>query len=242
MPVQTNITSRILNVICHTLLFIALIACGKTEKTSQNKKLSMDEPISKEVENMNSENKNTDDKIILFFGNSLTAGYGLDESESFPSLIQNRLDSLELSYKVVNAGLSGETTAGGVGRIDWILGQKIDIFFLELGGNDMLRGLDIKETERNLRTIIQRVRTKNPNIPIILAGMQAPPNMGSDYADTFNNIYKSLSKEFNTGLIPFLLENVGGITTLNLPDGKHPNAEGQKIVRENVWKELRKVL
>ena len=181
-------------------------------------------------------------KVILFFGNSLTAGYGLETGEAFPSLIQDRLDSLDLAYEVINAGLSGETTAGGAGRIDWILEQPVDIFVLELGGNDMLRGLDVGETEKNLHGILETVKGKYPDIPIIIAGMKAPPNMGQEYTRQFEGIYPRLAKEFTAGLIPFFLEGVGGIDSLNLADGIHPNAKGQKIVRENVWSVLENYL
>ena len=192
-------------------------------------------------ETMNDKNAGNE-KFILFFGNSLTAGYGLEDHESFPSLVQGRIDSLELNYKVVNAGLSGETTAGGLSRINWVLKQQVDIFVLELGGNDILRGLDVKTSQENLRKIILSVKKKYPDIPIILAGMQAPPNMGNDYTKAFNNIYTKLSNEFSTGLIPFLLDGVAGLSHLNLPDGIHPNPEGQKIVLENVWSVLSKYM
>lgn len=184
----------------------------------------------------------TDKKTILFFGNSLTAGYGLDESESFPSLIQNRIDSLGLPYMVVNAGLSGETTSGGKNRIEWVLKQKVDVFVLELGANDVLRGLDLKETEANLSAILDKVRSTYPDAKLVLAGMQAPPNMGNDYTRRFSNIFPRLAKEYNAGLIPFLLDGVASIPSLNLADGKHPNAEGQKIVRDNVWEVLEGVM
>ncbi len=179
---------------------------------------------------------------IVFFGNSLTAGYGLDEMYSFPSLIQNRIDSLGLPFQVINAGLSGETTSGGKNRVEWVMKQTIDIFVLELGANDVLRGQDLKETESNLRSILNSVKSKYPKAKLIIAGMQAPANMGRVYTKSFAAIYPKLAKEFNAGIIPFLLENVATIGKLNLPDGKHPNAEGQKIVRENVWKILKNYL
>lgn len=182
------------------------------------------------------------EKVILIFGNSLTAGYGLEEHESFPSLIQKRIDSLALNYTVVNAGLSGETTAGGNGRIDWVLKQPVDVFVLELGGNDVLRGLDLGQTEKNLRAILTKVRKLHPEIPIILAGMQAPPNMGEEYTTQFASIYPKLANEYDAGLIPFLLDGVAGNPGLNLPDGIHPNAKGQKIVVENVWVVLKSYL
>ena len=178
-------------------------------------------------------------KQIIFFGNSLTAGYGLSDEEAFTAHIQHYIDSLELPYKTVNAGLSGETTAGGDRRIEWVLQQDMDIFFLELGGNDMLRGTDVKTTEDNLRSILTKVRKKHPNIPIILAGMLAPPNMGADYTIAFASIYPRLAKEFDhVTLIPFFLKDVGGIPELNQADGIHPTAEGQKIVARNVWQVL----
>jgi len=184
----------------------------------------------------------SDTKYILFFGNSLTAGYGLDENESFPALIQQRLDSLKMPYTAINAGLSGETTSGGKNRIDWVLKQKVDVFVLELGANDVLRGLDLKETESNLRAILDKVKASNPDVKLVLAGMEAPPNMGNDYTRQFAAIYPKLAKEYNAALIPFLLAKVATIPTLNLEDGKHPNAAGQYIVRENVWSVLEGIL
>ena len=194
------------------------------------------------VDSSHTATKKTDAKYILFFGNSLTAGYGLDENESFPALIQQRLDSLKLPYTAINAGLSGETTSGGKNRIDWVLKQKVDVFVLELGANDVLRGLDLKETESNLRAILDKVKASNPDVKLVLAGMEAPPNMGNDYTRKFASIYPKLAKEYNAALIPFLLANVATIPSLNLEDGKHPNAAGQYIVRENVWEVLERVL
>jgi acyl-CoA thioesterase-1 len=196
----------------------------------QNDALTANDAVKKEV------------KTILFFGNSLTAGYGLDEEQAFPALIQQRIDSLKLPYVVINAGLSGETTSGGNNRIEWVLKQKVDVFVLELGANDVLRGLDLKETEANLKQILEKVKKSNPSVKILLAGMQAPSNMGNEYTRRFAAIFPALAKQYNAGLIPFLLENVATVSSLNLTDGKHPNAKGQLIVRENVWKELVKLL
>lgn len=181
-------------------------------------------------------------KTIVFFGNSLTAGYGLDQSESFPALIQEKLDSLNMNYTVVNAGLSGETTAGGNTRIDWILQQPLDIFVLELGANDGLRGIPINETRQNLQSIIDKVKNKYPGVEILLAGMQVPPNMGQDYSGEFRNLFSELAQKNNIDLIPFLLEGVGGESRLNQPDGIHPTAEGHKVLAENVWSVLEKRL
>lgn len=196
----------------------------------------------------NSKNKETTDnqstKNILFFGNSLTAGYGLDDpsSESFPSLIQARLDSLNLKYKAINAGLSGETTAGGKGRIGWLLKSKVDIFVLELGANDGLRGVPVTETAKNLQSIVDTVILKYPDAKLMLLGMQVPPNMGGQYAREFNDVFPVIAKKNQMLLVPFLLKNVAGIPELNLQDGIHPTAEGQKILAENVWEELKTIL
>lgn len=181
-------------------------------------------------------------KTIIFFGNSLTAGYGLDPSQAFPALIQNKINSLKLSYKVVNAGVSGETTSGGIDRIDWILSQPVNIFVLELGGNDGLRGIPLSVTKKNLQAIVDKVKLKYPEAKIIIAGMQIPPNMGQEYTGEFKKIYPDLAAKNNISLIPFLLQGVGGDPKLNQDDGIHPNKTGEKIVAENVWKVLKEML
>jgi len=184
----------------------------------------------------------TKKKTIIFFGNSLTAGYGLSPSQAFPAIIQKKIDSLGLPYQVINAGVSGETSSGGNTRIDWILREPIDIFVLELGANDGLRGIQLSETKKNLQSIIDKVKAKNPATKLILAGMQIPPNMGQTYATEFRNVFTDLSNKNEMTLIPFLLEGVGGETNLNQQDGIHPTAEGHLIVAENVWKQLEKLL
>ncbi len=183
-----------------------------------------------------------EEKVILFLGDSLSAGFGLDVAQAFPSLIQEKIQQEKLPFKVVNAGLSGETTAGGLRRIDWLLKQKVDVLVIELGGNDGLRGIAPSETERNLQGVIDKMREKNPDAPIILAGMQAPPNMGKDYTEKFRAIFPALAKKNSIALIPFLLEGVAGNPRLNLPDGIHPTAEGHRIVAETIWKTLNPVL
>ncbi|GAB2496737.1 arylesterase [Algoriphagus taiwanensis] len=175
------------------------------------------------------------DQVILFFGNSLTAGYGIDPEDAFPGLVQARIDSLGKNYKVINGGLSGETTAGGLSRLDWFLEEEPYIFVLELGGNDGLRGIQLSETKKNLLAIIDKVRSKYPDTKIILAGMQIPPNMGQEYTDEFMKIYPAVAQEKNVTLIPFLLEGVAGNPELNLPDGIHPTEEGHQIVFGTVW-------
>jgi acyl-CoA thioesterase-1 len=175
-------------------------------------------------------------KTIMFFGDSLTAGYGLSPEEAFPYLLEQRLNEQGKNCKVINAGLSGETTAGGLSRIDWVLRQPIDVFVLELGGNDGLRGLPLEQTKSNLQAIINKVKAKNPNVKIVVAGMMVPPNMGDDYSTAFRKVFPEIAKKNNATLIPFLLEGVAGNEKLNLPDGIHPNPEGHKIVANNLLK------
>lgn len=184
----------------------------------------------------------TPKKTILFFGNSLTAGYGIDPEESFAGRTQSRLDSLKKEYRVINGGLSGETTAGGLSRLDWFLEEEPYLFVLELGGNDGLRGIALTETKKNLLAIVDKVRAKYPNTKIILAGMQIPPNMGQEYTEEFKAIYPAVAKEKNIELIPFLLEGVAGDPDLNLPDGIHPTAEGHRLVMETLWPYISKAL
>ena len=188
--------------------------------------------------NVNSDNTPSGKKTILFFGNSLTAGYGVNPSQAFPALIQDRIDSLKLPYKVVNAGLSGETSAGGKGRIGWILRQPVDIFVLELGANDGLRGIPITETVNNLQAILDSVKGKYPSARLVLAGMQIPPSMGNKYSSAFREAFRQLADKNKVFLIPFILEGVGGVPELNQADGIHPTPKGHKIVEENVWKIL----
>ena len=184
----------------------------------------------------------TPKKTILCFGHSLSAGYGIDPEESFAGRTQSRLDSLKKEYRVINGGLSGETTAGGLSRLDWFLEEEPYLFVLELGGNDGLRGIALTETKKNLLAIVDKVRTKYPNTKIILAGMQIPPNMGQEYTEEFKAIYPAVAKEKNIELIPFLLEGVAGDPDLNLPDGIHPTAEGHRLVMETLWPYISKAL
>lgn len=225
---------RNLPVIYALLGFMFLISCGDTSGR-QNQK-----GVEEEVAGTGSVVAETG--TILFFGTSLTAGLGLEQEEAYPALIQQKIDSLNLPYQVVNAGLSGETTAAGRNRIGWVLNQQVDVFVLELGANDGLRGVPLDETRRNLQAIIDTVRDHNPDTRIVLTGMQIPPNMGRDYAERFSNIFPELAKENDIFLIPFLLENVGGIPELNQRDGIHPTARGQEIMAQNVWEILMPVL
>jgi len=182
------------------------------------------------------------EKIILFLGDSITAGYGLDPSQAYPALIQAEIDARKWPFKVVNAGQSGDTSAGGLNRLGWLLKNRIDVLVLELGGNDGLRGLPAETTKRNLQAIIDRTRAKYPAVKIVIAGMRVPPNMGRDYEKKFSAIFLELARKNNAALIPFILEKVGGVRELNLADGIHPTAEGHKIVADNVWRVLGPIL
>ena len=215
------------------------VACQNTAQQTQENKTTTTTSTSAEEPTTEETNK----KVILFFGNSLTAGYGLTQSDAFPALIQDRIDSLGLAYQVVNAGLSGETTASGDSRLEWVLErQPIDVFVLELGANDGLRGISPKETQRNLNSMIDKVQKTYPNAQIVLAGMMVPPSMGPDYASEFQKIFPAVAEEQDIALIPFLLQDVAGEPELNQADGVHPTTEGQKIVADNVWDILQPLL
>jgi acyl-CoA thioesterase-1 len=213
---------------------LTLAACESTSKQSQQDSTAVPKEQASE--------KPT--KTVLFFGDSLTAGYGLEDpaSDAYPSFIQEEIKKADLPYTVVNAGNSGETSAGGRGRIDWVLKQKVDVFVLELGANDGLRGVAVNETTRNLQVIIDRVKAKYPKAKIVLTGMQVPPSMGADYARDFKEMFPKLATKNKITLVPFLLDKVGGISKLNQGDGIHPTKEGAKIVANNVWVVLKDVL
>lgn len=181
-------------------------------------------------------------KSVVVLGDSLAAGYGLDPSEAFPALLQKKIADAGLNLRVVNAGVSGDTSAGGLRRIDWLLKRPIDVLVLELGGNDGLRGIPVGTTRTNLQAIIDRTKQKYPQVKIVVAGMQMPSNMGKEYIADFRKIFPDLAKANDAALIPFLLEGVGGKPELNLPDLIHPTAEGHKIVADNVWQVLKPVL
>lgn len=183
-----------------------------------------------------------DRRTILFVGTSLTAGYGLLEDSAYPAIIQQRIDSAGLPYRVVNAGVSGETSAGARARLDWLLSQPFEVLVLETGANDMLRGTDLVATRENIRTIVERVRAERPDAAVVLVGMLAPPNLGRAYSERFARVYDDVAEEESLPLVPFLLEGVAGERSLNLPDGVHPNAAGQRILARNVWRILEPVL
>ena len=221
---------------CYILGFLLSAGCGDGQKGKTTA------PDAAPVVETPGEIATTPRHTILFFGNSLTAGLGVEPEQAFPGLIGDRLDSLGYPYLVVNAGLSGETTASGVNRLEWVLRQPVDIFVLELGANDGLRGIPLSETRKNLETIIRKVEEANPEVQIILTGMQLPPNMGPDYTAEFRELFPDLAQTYNLLLVPFLLEGVGGIPELNQPDGIHPTPEGHEILAENVWQVLQPAL
>jgi acyl-CoA thioesterase-1 len=181
-------------------------------------------------------------KTILFLGDSLTAGYGLSPDQAFPAVAESLLKQKGKNVKVINAGISGETSAGGLARIDWVLKQPVDILFLELGANDGLRGLPVSETEKNLQGIIDKVKAKNKSVKVVLAGMMVPPNMGKEYSSQFEKVFINLATRNKCVRIPFLLDGVGGIERLNQVDGIHPTAEGHRIVANTVVKTLEPLL
>ena len=183
------------------------------------------------------------DKVkVLFFGTSLTAGYGLDPSVAFPALVEQMAARSGTPIAAINAGLSGETSAGAVRRIEWTLRQPVDIVIIETGGNDALRALNPDSLEANLRAIVDRVKKAQPKARILLAVMEAPPNLGPQYTARFREAYVSVSRSENLELLPFLLDGVAGVPALNQSDGVHPNERGERIVALNVWKALEPVV
>lgn len=170
---------------------------------------------------------------IVVLGDSLTAGLGLDPSQAYPVLLQQKIDADALNYEVVNAGVSGDTSAGGLSRLEWALGGDVRVLIVALGGNDGLRGLPAAELSRNLSTIIERAQARD--IQVILAGMEAPPNFGQQYVVLFRDVYQDLAAKYHIPFVPFLLQNVAGLEALNQRDGIHPTAEGARRVADNVW-------
>lgn len=187
-------------------------------------------------------NQQEDEVRVLIFGDSITAGYGIGKDNAFPALLDQKADSLGYEHvNFVNGGLSGETSAGGLRRVDWMLRQPVDVFVLELGGNDGLRGLDLDDTKKNLNGILEKVEEKYPEAVLVVAGMQVPPNLGDEYTQEFKKMYKDVAEKHNAVLIPFILEDVGGIKEFNLNDGIHPNAQGHRIIAENIWPVFEKI-
>jgi acyl-CoA thioesterase-1 len=181
-------------------------------------------------------------KTLVFLGDSLTAGLGVQPTEAFPALIAEKIRIAGLPFQIENAGLSGDTSAGALRRVDWLLQRRIDVLVIELGGNDGLRGLPVKSLKANLQAIIEKAKKENPSLKIVIAGMQIPPNLGAEYSASFEKIFAELARENNAALIPFLLEGVGGHRELNQQDMIHPTAAGHRIVAELVWRTLEPLL
>jgi acyl-CoA thioesterase-1 len=221
---------------CYFILAILALSCGNDTSTKTVSETPIKEQVDPTEKTMN---PIPDTKTILCFGDSITAGYGLEDSnDAFPAVLQQKIDALSLDYTVINSGLSGETTAGGKSRVNWVMNQNINVFILELGANDGLRGVPLSETRLNLQGIIDVVKEKSPDTKIVLAGMELPPNMGQDYTTEFRSVFADLATKNNLGFIPFILKDVGGIAELNQSDGIHPTIEGHKIVANTVWKVL----
>lgn len=231
MPVQSRHSATPL-IFCYFLCLLLMGCGGKTKEKEQDAEAVGTEETTAE----------SSGKKILFFGDSLTAGYGLEVADAFPAIIQEKLDSLGMDYQVVNAGLSGETTASGRNRMAWVLEDDISVVVLELGANDGLRGIPLEETRKNLQAMVDMIQEKLPQTTIVLAGMQIPPNMGPEYTSGFRDIFPQLAEKEDLALIPFLLEGVAGIPELNQGDGIHPTKKGQQLVAENVWEVLAELL
>ncbi len=181
-------------------------------------------------------------KRVVVLGDSLAAGYGVDAEEAYPALLQQKVEAAQLPFVVVNAGVSGDTTAGGLRRMDWILKQPVDVLVVELGGNDGLRGIPVAQTRTNLQAIIDRAKAKDSHVGIVIAGMKMPANMGANYTEEFEKVFSEIAKKNGAALIPFLLEGVAADAELNQADRIHPTAAGHKILAENVWKILEPIL
>lgn len=181
-------------------------------------------------------------KTVVVLGDSLAAGLGVEAGQAYPALLQEKINAAGLPFKIVDAGVSGDTTADGLGRLNWLLQRKIDVLVVELGGNDGLRGIPVPTIQSNLQAIVESARARYPDVKIVIAGMRMPANMGPDYVDAFAKVFPDVAQKNHAALVPFLLEGVGGDPRLNQADGIHPTAEGHKIVAENVWKTLKPIL
>src|SRR5262249_18209477 len=222
----------------------ALVACNSRESSSPPAaSAAATQDGLKAVPNQSSESPRHSSESrprVVVLGDSLTAGLGLRSDEAYPTLLQQRLDKEGLKYEVVNAGVSGDTSAGGLTRLDWALEGDVRVLIVALGGNDGLRGLPAEELKGNLAQIIERAQKRH--IQVILAGMEAPPNFGQSYIVSFHQIYPDLVRQYKVSLVPFLLQGVAGVDTLNQRDGIHPTAEGARIVADNIWPVLRPML
>jgi acyl-CoA thioesterase-1 len=229
-----------------SLLVLTLSACGADTRETGGR-IETDSALASPAiagTNGKASNASAEDerKVVLFLGTSLTAGYGLGAEFAYPAIIQQKIDSAGLPFRVVNAGLAGETSAGGLRRLEWSLQQPIDVLVLELGANDGLRGLPVDAMRANLDSILSRTRARFPDAALFIAGMEAPPNLGPSYTRAFRETYRELAEKYDAALLPFLLDGVGGRTELNQADGIHPSADGQKLLAANVWTVLEPLL
>jgi len=223
---------------CFTLLTVASSGCNRAEQPPATSATAQSQPEGREPSRTSSDDDERPKVVCL--GDSLTAGLGLVETESYPSLLQKRIDAEELPFEVVNAGVSGDTSAGGLRRLDWSLQGDVKVLIVALGGNDALRGLSVREMRANLAAIVAGARDKG--VIVMIAGMQAPPNFGDEYTIAFRQAFIDVAREYRTPLIPFLLDKVAGQASLNQADGIHPNAQGAEVVAETVWNGLRPIL
>jgi acyl-CoA thioesterase-1 len=217
-----------------------LAACNSPEPAALSPPAASAAPAAVGAANAHQSTSVTTQPRVVILGDSLTAGLGLSPDEAYPSLLQERLDKEGLKYEVINAGVSGDTSAGGLARLDWALDGDVRVLIVALGGNDGLRGLPAEELKGNLSKIIEQAQQRH--IKVILAGMEAPPNFGQSYIVSFHQVYPQLARQYNVSLVPFLLQGVAGIDTLNQRDGIHPTAQGARIVADNIWPVLRPML
>ena len=223
------------------LAWATLAACAPGDEGGSDAVRSAPPEVS--TDGRNASDAEEQRRRIVFLGTSLTAGYGLaDPERAYPARIQARIDSAGLPFEVVNAGVSGDTSAGGLARLDWLLRSPVDVLFLELGANDGLRGQDPSALQGNLLEIVRRVRETNPDAAIVVAGMEAPPNLGPDYTSRFRAVFPAVAQAADAALMPFLLDGVAGESSLNQPDGIHPTAEGHGRIASRVWEVLAPVL
>jgi acyl-CoA thioesterase-1 len=231
---EGSLVQRILCAFVPLWLIGLVVACGRPEPTPP----AASAPATSTIQAATAP-KSTAPRIVVL-GDSLTAGLGLPASAAYPSLLQKRVDAEGFRYEVVNAGVSGDTSAGGLSRVDWSLEGDVRVLVVALGGNDALRGLPPAELQHNLAQIIERVQARK--ISVVLAGMESPPNWGRDYNVSFHKVFTTLADTYHVPLVPFLLDGVAGSETLNQADGIHPTAEGARIVADNVWAVLKPVL
>lgn len=229
-----------------TVVAFLMIGCADGDRNgigagNPERNVAESKAVSADAESPVEENEQRS-KTLVFFGTSLTAGYGLPPVEAYPALIQERIDRAGLPWRVVNAGVNGETSAGALRRIDWVLRQPVDVLVIETGANDMLRGTGPDATEANIQAIVDRVRAARPGTRILLAEMRALPNLGREYTDAFEAIYPRVAERNGLTLVPFLLAGVAGEARLNQADGVHPTAEGQAMVAENIWTTIEPLL